>query len=147
MVYASSQEIDNLAGNKIIYDSTGANMTNTVLSDAVARGDAAVVRETGVTNWDTNSALYPSVKEAAELFGAAYILRRYGKNENEPSKESMDYYQLALDICAGLAKSSTESVVVSSKAYKSYPINRTAGTFHRSLHGEDSSAIERGLVV
>jgi hypothetical protein len=139
MVYASSTEVANMSGNKTIYNTAGSDITSTVLSDSIAIGDARVILETGVSTWESTDALYPSVQQAAEYFAVAYILSRYGKNENEINKEAMDYYQMALDICHSLANSATQSVYISSKAYKSYPINRTTGTIHRSLIGSDST--------
>ena len=134
MTLANSAEVSNMMGNKVIYDDNGDDITSDVLSDAILRGDSRVALETGVSDWDAGSALYPVVQQAAEYFAVAYILSRYGKNENEINKEAMDYYQMGLDICFSLAKSSTQSIYISSKAYKSYPIN-PLGTIHRSLPG------------
>ena len=139
MTYCRTVEVSNGMGNKTIYDENGTNITNTVVSDAIISGDSRVNIETGVTTWDVLDALYGSVQEAAECFAISYILRRYGKNENEINKESMDYYQIGLDICHSLASSATQSVYISSKAYKSFPINRTTGTIHRTLSGSDST--------
>ena len=139
MTYATDAEVRNMMGNKTIYNSAGTDITNTVVTDAIEIGDSRVILETGVSTWMSTDALWGSVKQAAEYFAVAYILSRYGKNENEINKEAMDYYQMALDICHSLATSSTQSIYISSKAYKSYPINRTSGTIHRSLTGSDST--------
>jgi hypothetical protein len=134
MTFASETQVRSLMGLKTIYDEDGDDITDDVVSDAIIRGDSRVKGETGVSTWDTGDALYGMVQEAAEYFAASYILTRYGKNENEINKEAMDYYMLALDICYTIAKSSTQAVYVSSKAYKSYPINPD-GSIHRSLNG------------
>jgi hypothetical protein len=126
-------------GNKTIYNDAGTDITSTVLTDAIESGDSRVILETGTNSWEITDALYGSVQEAAECFAISYILRRYGKNENEINKEAMDYYQLGMDICHSLANSATQSVYISSKPHKSYPINRTTGTIHRSLIGTDST--------
>jgi hypothetical protein len=139
LTFATSTEVANMAGNKTIYDSAGTDITSTVLTDAIGIGDSRVILETGVADWEPTDALYYAVVQASEYFAVAYILSRYGKNENEINKEAMDYYQMALDICHSLANSATQSVYISSKAYKSYPINRTSGSIHRSLIGTDST--------
>ena len=139
MAIASSAEIDNLSGNKTIYNTAGTDITSTVLADAVARGDADVKLYTGVTNWDTSDPIYPAVQEAAEYFGASYVLMRYAKNDNEIAKESKMYYDKAVALCLMISQSSTAAVYISSKPYKSYPINRDTGTIHSSLQGSDVS--------
>ena len=138
MTFANSTEVSNMMGNKSIFNSAGTDITSTVLTDAIEVGDSRVILETGVSSWTSTDALWGSVKQAAEYFAVAYILSRYGKNENEINKEAMDYYQMALDICASLAKSSTQSIYISSKPYKSYPINPD-GTIHRSFSSVDST--------
>lgn len=134
MTFANSVEVSNLMGNKTIKNTAGSDITTTVVSDAISRGDSRVILETGVSTWDVADALYPAVQQAAEYFAASYILTRYGKNENEINKEAMDYYQMGLDICASISSSSTAGVIISSKPYKSYPLNPD-GTIHRSLPG------------
>lgn len=140
MTFANSAEVSNMMGNKTIYNSAGTDITSTVVSDAITRSDARVVLETGVSDWDVTDALYGAVQQASEYFAVAYILSRYGKNENEINKEAMDYYQMALDICASLATSSTQSVYISSKAYKSFPIN-PQGTIHRTIPGGSDTTV------
>ena len=139
MTYASSAEIANLAGNKTIYNTAGADITSTVLTDAQSRGDSDAVLYTGVSTWDISDPLYPSVQQAAEYFGASYVLIRYGKNENEIAKEAVQYYETAIALCQMITQSSTAAVYISSKSYKSYPINQTTGTIHRSLPSSGSS--------
>ena len=138
MTFADSVEVRNMMGNKTIYNSGGTDITTTVITDAITRSDSRVILETGVSTWSAGDALFGSVQQASEYFAVAYILSRYGKNENEINKEAMDYYQMALDICHSLATSSTQSIYISSKPYKSYPINPDTGTIHRSL-GQDVS--------
>lgn len=135
MTFANSVEVSNLMGNKTIKNTAGSDITATVVSDAITRGDSRVILETGVSTWDITDALYPAVQQASEYFATSYILTRYGKNENEINKEAMDYYQMGLDICKSIAESSTQGVIISSKAYKSFPLNQTTGTIHRSLLG------------
>jgi hypothetical protein len=141
MTYADQTEVANMAGNKTIYNSAGTDITSTVLTDAIEIGDSRVILETGTDSWDITDALWGSVKQASEYFAVAYILSRYGKNENEINKEAMDYYQMALDICHSLASSATQSVYISSKQPKSYPLNRTSGTIHRSFSSSSDSTV------
>ena len=138
MTFADSSEVISMMGLKTIYDSAGSDITTDVVNDAILRSDSRVMLETGVSSWDITDALYGAVQQASEYFAVAYILSRYGKNENEINKEAMDYYQMALDICHSLAKSSTQSIYISSKPYKSYPINPN-GTIHRTFSSSDST--------
>lgn len=140
MTFADSAAVRSLMGNKTIYSSTGTDITTTVITDAITRSDSRVMLETGVSDWSSTDVLYGSVQQASEYFATAYILSRYGKNENEINKEAMDYYQMALDICSSLATSSSQSIYISSKAYKSYPINPN-GTIHRSIPGGSDTTV------
>ena len=134
MTIGAIQEIRSLAGKVLIKDPLNGNdITATVYTDAQARGDSAVVRETG-HNWtDTSDALHPSAQEAAEYFAAYYVLKRYPSGTKAANGMSvMELYQVAMDICHSLASSSTQGIIIRGKPYKSYPLNPNA-SYYRSL--------------
>jgi len=138
---ASSTEISSLTGNKKFYDSSGSDITSTVLTDAVSRGDSDMMLYTGVTTWSVSDTAYPSAQEAAEYFGASFVLMRLAKNDNEFAKEAQGYFDQGVALCQLITQNSTAAIYISSKAYKSYPLNQN-GTIHRSLPFGGDSTLE-----
>jgi|SRR6185436_2669647 len=134
MTISSLQEIRSLAAKVLIKDPLNGNdITATVYTDAQARGDAAVKRETGSAWTDTLDALYPSAQEAAEYFATYFVLKRFPSGTKAANGMSvLELYQVAMDICESLSSSSTGSIVIAAKPYKSYPLNPNA-TNYRSL--------------
>jgi hypothetical protein len=140
MPYADLVEIRNLIGNKTIKNSAGADITSVVLDDAQVRGDSRVNLETGYTTWINTDNFYASVQEASEYLAAAYILERYFDDK----EKGMMFYQKGLDICYSLAKGATQSVIVATKAYRTFPLNPDAD-IHRSIPAgasDNSSTLE-----
>jgi hypothetical protein len=131
MTLGNLVEIRSLCAKALIKDIAGADITATVYTDAQARGDSRVLLETGVI-WDPLNALYPSAQEAAEYFAAYYVLKRYPSKDKNAQTAMLEYYQVAMDICASLVNSSTEGLVIRAKPYKSYPLNPNA-SYYRSL--------------
>ena len=136
MSFANTVTVHYLSGNKTILDSAGTDITNTVLSTAVEVGDSRVILETGVASWTSTDNVYPSVVQAANYFAADYILGEYSDDKDQGTT----YYQKALDICASIARSSTESLVIAVRAYRSYPLNQDA-TIYRSIPSAGSSTL------
>ena len=128
MSFADTVSIHYLSGNKTIYDAAGTDITNTVLSAAVEVGDSRVILETGVASWTASDNVYPSIQEAANLFGSSYVLRQY----SDDKEMGVTHYQIGLDICASIARSSTQSLVIAVKPYQTYPLNPDA-TIYRSI--------------
>jgi hypothetical protein len=128
MAYASTLKIHSLIGNKTIVDYDGSDITQQTLADAVEAGDARVVLETGVSSWDDGDILFPSIRQAANFFGVDYIFPGYSDDKDQGTT----MYQKALDICASIARSSTESLVIATKPYVSFPLNPKA-SIYRSL--------------
>jgi hypothetical protein len=134
--FADTVTIHYLSGNKTIQDSAGNDITNSVLSTAVEVGDSRVILETGVASWTSVDNVYPSVVQAANYFGADYILGEYSDDKDQGTT----YYQKALDICASIARSSTESLVIAVRPYRSYPLNPDS-TIYRSIPSSGSSTL------
>jgi hypothetical protein len=143
MVYARDYEVKNLIHNFTIKNAAGTDITTTVVTDAIGVGDSDAKLESGYSDWLTTDTFYPTIQEASEYFAAAYILERYFKSK-QYKDEAMQLYQKALDRCASISSSTGVGVLVAHKPYKSYPLNKTTGTIHRSLHnnGGDSLAGE-----
>jgi len=136
MAFASTTKIASLTGNKTITDINGNDITNTALSDAVEVGDSRVILETGVSSWTASDNVYPSIQQAANFFGADYILGEYSDDMNQGTT----FYQKALDICASIGRSSTQSLVIATKAYRSFPLNPDA-TIYRSIPSAGSDSL------
>jgi len=136
MAFASTTKIASLTGNKTITDINGNDITNTALSDAVEVGDSRVILETGVSSWTASDNVYPSIQQAANFFGADYILGEYSDDMNQGTT----FYQKALDICASIGRSSTQSLVIATKAYRSFPLNEDA-TIYRSIPSAGSDSL------
>jgi hypothetical protein len=128
LAFGSTTKIASLTGNKTITDINGNDITNTALADAVEVGDSRVILETGVASWTSQDNVYPSVQQASNYFGADYILGEYADDKDMAT----EYYQKALDICASIASSSTQSLVVAVRPYRSYPLNPDS-TIYRSI--------------
>lgn len=140
MAFADSVEVDNIVGNKIIKNSAGTDITATVIVDAINRGDSRVKLETGYSGWVNTDDYYASVQEASEYFAGAYILERYFDDK----EKAMMFYQKGLDICYSLAKGATQSVIVQSTSYRSFPLNPLADIYRSIPAGasEDDSTLE-----
>ena len=136
MAFADTTKIHYLTGNKSILDINGTDITNTVLASAVEVGDSRVILETGVASWTSSDNVYPSICQAADYFGADYVLGEYADDKDQATT----YYQKALDICASIARSSTESLVIAVKPYQSYPLNQNA-TIYRSIPSAGSDSL------
>jgi hypothetical protein len=134
--FASTTKIASLTGNKTITDINGNDITSTALSDAVEVGDSRVILETGVASWTSLDNVYPSVCQAANFFGADYILGEYADDKDQATT----FYQKALDICASIANSTTQGLVIRVKAYRSYPLNPDA-TIYRSIPSAGSDSL------
>ena len=137
MAFAATSKIHYLVGNKTIFDINGNDITSTALSDAVEAGDSRVILETGVSSWTASDNVYPSVQQAANYFGADYILGEYTDDKDQGTT----FYQKALDICASIANSTTQGLVIAVKAYRSYPLNPDA-TIYRSIPSSGSDTLE-----
>ena len=148
--FATTANIHSLIGNKKIYNSSGTDITTTVLTTAAAVGDSRMLLKTGTTNslWSTTDEVYPSLQEAAEFFGADYVLIRYFKDNSFTSSNAIDptankivngrglateYLQKAKEICEDIKAGTAVATVVAHKAYHSYPLNEDTGTIWRSL--------------
>ena len=136
MAFASTTSIHSLIGNKTIFDSNGVDITSAALSDAVEKGDSRVVLETGVSSWTDSDIIFSSVEQVANLFGADWILGEYADDKDQATT----YYQQGLDICASIARSSTQSLVIARKAYKTFPLNPEA-TIYRSIPAGGSDTL------
>jgi len=136
MSFGSTTKIASLIGNKTITDINGNDITSTALSDAVEVGDSRVILETGVASWTSLDNVYPSVQQAANFFGADYILGEYADDKDQATT----FYQKALDICASIANSTTQGLVIRVKAYRSYPLNPNA-TIYRSIPSAGSDSL------
>ncbi len=128
MAFADTVSIHYLSGNKTIYDAAGSDITNTVLSAAVEVGDSRVILETGVASWTNADNVFPSIQQAANYFGADYVLGQYLDDKDSGTT----LYQKALDICASIARSSTQSLVIAVRPYRSFPLNPDA-SIYRSI--------------
>ena len=136
MAFADTTKIHYLTGNKSILNIGGNDITNTVLASAVEVGDSRVILETGVASWTSADNVFPSVCQAANYFGADYILGEYSDDKDQGTT----YYQKGLDICASIARSSTESLVIAVRPYRSYPLNPDS-TIYRSIPSSGSSTL------
>lgn len=129
MTFAKANEIWNLIGNKILTDVNDVDITADVLSDAVEKGDARVVLETGIGTWSDQDVIFGSIEQAADYFGADYIMGAYFDNQNQGTT----YYQKALDICASITRANeavtAQEVIVKTGSYKSFPLNPKAGIY------------------
>jgi hypothetical protein len=128
LAFADTVSIHYLSGNKTIYDAAGSDITNTVLSAAVEIGDSRVILETGVASWTGTDNVFPSIQQAANYFGADYVLGQYLDDKDSGTT----LYQKALDICASIARSSTQSLVIAVRPYRSFPLNPDA-SIYRSI--------------
>ena len=136
MAFADTVSIHYLSGNKTIYDAAGTDITNTVLSAAVEVGDSRVILETGVASWTGTDNVYPSIKQASNFFGADFVLGQYLDDKDSGTT----LYQKALDICASIARSSTQSLVIAVRPYRSYPLNQDS-TIYRSIPSAGSDSL------
>jgi hypothetical protein len=136
MSFADTVSIHYLSGNKTIFDSAGTDITNTVLSAAVEVGDSRVILETGVASWTNTDNVFPSIQQASNFFGADYVLGQYLDDKDSGTT----LYQKALDICSSIARSSTQSLVIAVKPYRSYPLNPDA-TIYRSIPSSGSDSL------
>ncbi len=136
MVFGETSKIHYLIGNKVIVNSSGTDITNTVLAAAVEVGDSRVVLETGVATWSATDNVFPSVQQAANYFAADYLLGMFSDDKDMATT----YYQKALDICASIANSTTQGLVIATKAYRSYPLNPDA-TIYRSIPSSGSDTL------
>jgi hypothetical protein len=128
LAFADTVSIHYLSGNKTIYDAAGSDITNTVLSAAVEVGDSRVILETGVASWTGTDNVFPSIQQASNFFGADYVLGQYLDDKDSGTT----LYQKALDICASIARSSTQSLVIAVRPYRSFPLNPDA-SIYRSI--------------
>jgi hypothetical protein len=126
--FGDTVSIHYLSGNKTIYDAAGSDITNTVLSAAVEVGDSRVILETGVASWTGTDNVFPSIQQASNFFGADYVLGQYLDDKDSGTT----LYQKALDICASIARSSTQSLVIAVRPYRSFPLNPDA-SIYRSI--------------
>ena len=136
MAFAVTTEIHRLIGFKTITDENGNDVTSTTLAAAVEKGDSRVILETGVASWTALDNVYPSIVQAACFFGADYIMPGYSDNIDQGTT----LYQKALDICYSISRSSTQSLVIGVKAYRSYPLNQNS-TIYRSIPSSGSSSL------
>jgi hypothetical protein len=134
--FADTVSIHYLAGNKTITDAAGSDITNTVLAAAVEVGDSRVILETGVASWTSADNVFPSIQQAANYFGADFVLGQYLDDKDSGTT----LYQKALDICASIARSSTQSLVIAVKPYSTYPLNPDA-TIYRSIPSAGSDSL------
>lgn len=158
MAFATTANIHSLVGNKTIYNSAGTDITTTVLTDAVAKGDSRMLLKTATVaaSWSPTDEIYPSLQQAAEYFGAEYILVRYFKDNSFTSSNAIDpsarnivngrglatqYLQKAKEICEDIKNGSSVSAITAHKAYKTFPLNPN-GTIWRSLTGNGDSTLE-----
>jgi len=114
--------------NKTITDAAGSDITNTVLAAAVEVGDSRVILETGVASWTSSDNVFPSIQQAANYFGADFVLGQYLDDKDSGTT----LYQKALDICSSISKSSTQSLVIAVRDYRSFPLNPSA-SIYRSI--------------
>ena len=128
MAFADTVSIHYLSGNKTIYDAAGSDITNTVLAAAVEVGDSRVILETGVASWTGTDNVFPSICQASNYFGADYVLGQYLDDKDSGTT----LYQKALDICSSISKSSTQSLVIAVRDYRSFPLNPSA-SIYRSI--------------
>jgi hypothetical protein len=128
VAFGDTVSIHYLSGNKTIYDAAGSDITNTVLSAAVEVGDSRVILETGVASWTGTDNVYPSIRQASNYFGADFVLGQYLDDKDSGTT----LYQKALDICASIARSSTQSLVIAVRSYRSFPLNPDA-SIYRSI--------------
>jgi hypothetical protein len=136
LAFADTVSIHYLSGNKTIFDAAGTDITNTVLSAAVEVGDSRVILETGVASWVNTDNVFPSICQASNYFGADYVLGQYLDDKDSGTT----LYQKGLDICASVARSSTQSLVIAVRPYRSYPLNPDA-TIYRSIPSGDSDTL------
>jgi len=134
--FATTGEIHRLIGYKTITNDSGTDVTNTVLAEAVEKGDSRVILETGVAGWTALDNVYPSIVQAANFFGVDYIFPGYSDNQDQGTT----MYQKALDICFSISRSSTQSLFIAVKAYRSFPLNPDA-TIYRSLPSSGSDTL------
>ena len=123
MVYADYSKGKRLAGNP-------DDITDAEIIAAVAYGDSRVEAETGHTNWTVDDPPYPLIQEASEYFLSSWIRDRF----QDPERQGDKHYQKAIDICDAIRKSSTESLIVLSTEYRTFPLNILA-PMYRSLPG------------
>ena len=128
MAFADTVSIHYLSGNKTITDAAGSDITNTVLAAAVEVGDSRVILETGVASWTSADNVFPSIQQAANYFGADFVLGQYLDDKDSGTT----LYQKALDICSSISKSSTQSLVIAVRDYRSFPLNPSA-SIYRSI--------------
>ena len=128
MAFADTVSIHYLSGNKTITDAAGSDITNTVLAAAVEVGDSRVILETGVASWTSSDNVFPSIQQAANYFGADFVLGQYLDDKDSGTT----LYQKALDICSSISKSSTQSLVIAVRDYRSFPLNPSA-SIYRSI--------------
>ena len=128
MSFADTVSIHYLSGNKTITDAAGSDITNTVLAAAVEVGDSRVILETGVASWTSSDNVFPSIQQAANYFGADFVLGQYLDDKDSGTT----LYQKALDICSSISKSSTQSLVIAVRDYRSFPLNPSA-SIYRSI--------------
>ena len=158
MAFATTANIHSLCGNKTIYNSSGTDITTTVLTDAVAKGDSRMLLKTGTvaSDWVSTDREYPALQEAAEFFGADYILIRYFKDNSFTSSNAIDpnaqkivngrglateYLQKAKEICQDIKEGSSIASITVAKAYKTFPLNPN-GSIWRSLTGSSDDTLE-----
>jgi len=128
VAFADTVSIHYLSGNKTITDAAGSDITNTVLAAAVEVGDSRVILETGVASWTSSDNVFPSIQQAANYFGADFVLGQYLDDKDSGTT----LYQKALDICSSISKSSTQSLVIAVRDYRSFPLNPSA-SIYRSI--------------
>jgi hypothetical protein len=128
MPYADWPRAKKLAGNP-------DDITDQDIIDAIKYGDTRVSAETGVFNWSIDDPEYALVEEASEYFLSSWIRDRF----QDPEKQGDKHYQKAIDICDAIRKSSTQSLVIASSAYRTYPLNLNA-KMYRSLPGAADSS-------
>jgi len=128
VAFADTVSIHYLSGNKTITDAAGSDITNTVLAAAVEVGDSRVILETGVASWTSADNVFPSIQQAANYFGADFVLGQYLDDKDSGTT----LYQKALDICSSISKSSTQSLVIAVRDYRSFPLNPSA-SIYRSI--------------
>lgn len=129
MAYGDRGRLRKLSGGL-----TTSTLSDSDLDDIILYADNMVNAETGKNDWINTDTMWPLVQAASEFFGSSRIRDMF----SDPDQVSNDHFQTALDICARIAKSfgnTLSGVVIRSKGYQSYPLNRQGDIYFSISRG------------
>ena len=128
MVLGDSGRARRLAGNP-----STSNVSDADITQFLTFGTAQVIRQTGKSNWETDTAhpSYPSAVEASEYYASASIRDRFDDQRDVSTEHwnraNMLVDQIAQSLDIGTGSAGTADIVIGK--YRSNPLNSSADIY------------------